>query len=53
MDLFKILADIHSRGLNDIFWLRNADSLQLDTGLALDLLDQHLGLRRVEGDASS
>ena len=53
VDLLEVLADVHSTGLDDIFRLGNADSLQFDTGLVLDLLNQHLGLACVEGDAGA
>lgn len=40
VDLIKICDDLVGRCSNDILWLRNTDSLQLDSSLGLDLLDQ-------------
>lgn len=53
MDLFQAVADVHRACLYDIVWLRHTDSFELYAGLGLDLLNEHLGLSRVERDAST
>ena len=51
MDFLQAITDVHSACLDDIVWLWYTDSLEVDTGLGFDLLDEHLGLSGVEGDA--
>lgn len=40
VDLIQICDDLVGRCSNYILWLRNTNSLQLDSSLGLDLLDQ-------------
>ena len=49
----QVLADVHGTGLDDVLGLWYANSLQLNTRLLLNCLDQHLGLRSVKSNASS
>ena len=51
--LLQVLADVHGAGLDDVLGLWDTNSLQLDARLLLNGLDQHLGLRSVESNASS
>jgi len=51
--LGKILTDVHSTGLDYILRLWHSNSLQFDTGLLLNLFDEHLRLGCVESDASA
>ena len=53
VDLLKVGADVHSAGLDDVLGLRHTDSLELDSSLLLNLLNEHLGLTSVEGDTGS
>jgi len=53
VDLFKVGADVHGAGLDHVLRLGAANSVQLDASLGLDLLNQHLGLDRVECDTST
>ena len=52
MNIGEVLTDVHRAGLNDVLRLRHSYPLKFDPGLLLDRLDQHLGLARVERDAS-
>ena len=53
MDIIQVVADVHCTGLDHILWLRHTDSLELNAGLGLDLLNKHLRLTRVESDAGT
>ena len=53
MNILQVLADVHCTSLDHIFGLWHTDSLELDSGLRLDLLNKHLRLACVESDAST
>jgi hypothetical protein len=53
VDILEVLKNAGLRGLDDVFSLRDADSLELDTGLVFDFRHKLIRLLRVEGDAGA
>jgi hypothetical protein len=53
VDVLKVLKDTSCGSLDNILWLWHSDSLELDSSLILDLLNELIGLLCVEGNASS
>ena len=53
INVLQVLHDATLRGLDDVFGLRNADSLELDASLRLNALHELVRLLRVEGDADA
>lgn len=53
MHLVKVFADIHRTGLDHILCLWHSDAFERNAGLGFNLLDEHLGLGRVERDTGS
>ena len=53
MDLLKVVTDVHGARLDHVLGLGHSNALKFDAGLGLDLLDEHLGLARVEGNAGT
>ena len=48
MNILKVVADIHSTGLDDILWLWDTNTLKFDACLRLNLFHQHFCFVRVE-----
>ena len=53
MDFFQVFEDAVGGSTDNIFCLRDSNSLEFDSSLAFDILNEVLGLVRVERDASA